>query len=159
LGVRTHDLRVTRPEPGVDATVWTMEDGAIGFLLGDPVGRSSVPRTGELTVVLQLPDDLDRISGRIRVHGSARRGFVRAKPLHLSATQFLSFETDRPDGPAGLKQESDPGRTSIGVRPAVRLCVAVDTERYSRFAVPEAARAQQRFVQLLSAARRRAGLD
>ncbi|MEU6644569.1 hypothetical protein ABZ863_18720 [Saccharomonospora sp. NPDC046836] len=41
----------------------------------------------------------------------------------------------------------------------VRLCVATDIERYSRFLNPEAARAQERFVALLRAARAHAGID
>lgn len=159
-GVRAHDLRVTAPEAGADTAVWTTEDGVIGCLLGDPLGRSPAPRTGELAVIVRLPDELDRISGRIRLHGTVRRGLVRAKPLHLSATQALGFETEPLDRPASARPAQAPVRSMpVGVQPAVRLCVAVDTEQYSRFAVPEAARAQQRFVRLLATARRRAGID
>ncbi len=43
-------------------------------------------------------------------------------------------------------------------RPAVRLCLAADIERYSRFTNVEAARAQARFLEVLGQAQRHAGL-
>jgi hypothetical protein len=42
--------------------------------------------------------------------------------------------------------------------PAVRLCLAADIERYSRFTSVEAARAQERFIEVLRCARAHAGL-
>jgi cytochrome P450 len=48
-----------------------------------------------------------------------------------------------------------PGRTQ---HPAVRLCHAADIQRYSRFTNPEAARAQERFIEVLRSARAYAGL-
>lgn len=43
--------------------------------------------------------------------------------------------------------------------PAVRLCFAADIARFSRFAAPEAALAQERFVHIMAEARGRAGID
>ncbi len=54
-----------------------------------------------------------------------------------------------PPGPAGGRLE----------RVAVRLCIATDIEKYSRFNDVTALRAQDRLVGLLAAARRRAGVD
>lgn len=44
-------------------------------------------------------------------------------------------------------------------RPAVRLCLAADVERYSRFNNLQAVRTQERFVETLRRARRHAGLN
>lgn len=44
-------------------------------------------------------------------------------------------------------------------RPAVRLCLAADVERYSRLRTPAAARTQARLVDVLAHARDHAGID
>lgn len=51
------------------------------------------------------------------------------------------------------------GEPAAATPAGVRLCVAADIEGYSRFLDPEAARAQERFVELLRAARAHAGID
>ncbi|WP_433261776.1 hypothetical protein ACQPZF_27740 [Actinosynnema sp. CS-041913] len=169
--VRAHDLRVELPEPGHATTAWTMRDGTAGWLVGDPLGMSPVPREGWFEVVLDTsavplavsgvsiagpdrPSDQEAsISGLIRVHGTAvRTGVVRTARRHAAGDRPVRFEVAVPGA-------SRPVAARTAPRPAVRLCLAVDTEQYRRFAVPEAARAQRRFVELLDRARRRAGLD
>ncbi|MEV0675521.1 hypothetical protein AB0I60_03255 [Actinosynnema sp. NPDC050436] len=225
---RLHDLRVGPAGAPPHSRVWTTRHGTPGWLVGDPLGWSPVPRQGWFEVDLEPPPATGparapALAGLARVHGSvARTGLVRTGRLHTTGDQPLRFtcplpQADTPpprlaDGLArpgtaapevaalldsapphptaphpttpGLAapHPTAPHPTAPGLAapraaagsvsldpvsgpsagpvssPAVRLCVAVDTERYRRFAVPEAARAQQRFAELLDRARRRAGV-
>lgn len=66
----------------------------------------------------------------------------------------------RDEAPTNLKSNSA-GQPSQEGNPAsaVRLCLAADIERYSRYRAPEAMRAQQRLLDVLARARHRAGID
>jgi hypothetical protein len=70
--------------------------------------------------------------GHMRIEGSAIGDNATVSPRH----------TTRDDG-----------------RPAVRLCLAADVERYSRLRTPAAARAQAWLVDVLAQARAHAGID
>jgi hypothetical protein len=60
----------------------------------------------------------------------------------------------------GLVQSGEPVHShDAATLTGVRLCVAADIESYSRFLDPEAAQAQERFVEVLRAARAHAGID
>lgn len=155
IGVR--DLRAATGGEGVPTSVWTMPDGACGCLVGDPGRTSPIPRSGWFDLVLDVPAARGELSGQLRVHGSASHGRIwQPGPVHAAGERAVRFSAAVPPG---RRVVGAVGRWADSPSPAVRLCVAVDAERYSRFALPEAARAQQRFVHLLAEARKRAGLD
>jgi hypothetical protein len=155
--IQVDDLRVVLPGSPTRADSWTMRDGTFGCAVGDPLGVSPVPLIGSLDVVLTVLEDCERLSGQVRVHGTAMRtGLVRRGRAHVAASRLVRFTIDLPDVPV---RAAPVASTQPEHGAAVRMCLAVDTEHYSRFGVPEAARAQQRFVALLEGARRYAGLD
>jgi len=122
---------------------------------GWTLGRLDGPPLPAEPVVLQAflpmrsaPRELDLT---IRVDMSfARRGFsLGRRPLdHLRMPQPWQFQVVVPAWrPPGTGQ------------PRVRLCLAADIERYSRFANPEAMLAQERLLDVLRRARAHAGVD
>jgi hypothetical protein len=137
-GTRFDELRATIP----GASVWTTRDGTFGCTAGDPLGRTEIDTSGRL--------DADVLPGVVRVHVT---GLGRLRRVHARGAA-VRFALPHPDGWPGPEPKTPDGKR----KPGVRLCLAADTEHYSRFRVPEAARAQQRFVELLAAARRHAGL-
>jgi hypothetical protein len=63
-----------------------------------------------------------------------------------------------PAGPAARGVLGAPAALPNGHDPSVRLCLAVDIERYSRFRTPEAVRAQERLLQVVTRMCRHAGI-
>ncbi|WP_372669602.1 hypothetical protein [Amycolatopsis kentuckyensis] len=130
--------------------------GGCGWLLGDPLGHDPVPAAGEARAVLRAPAELAQVTGFMRVDGTVLTG--RTRRSHGGCPP-VRFEVRPPEGwasPSSLP--TGPARPVSTRPPAVRLCVAVDTESYSRFSTGEAARSQQRLVDVLARARREAGL-
>lgn len=152
--IEAADLRVSVPDPAPVA-VCVLGDGVFGWTLGDPEGSSPIPLTGEGYAELCGPANAEVFTGMARLDVTTlRSGPVGARRKHLRATGSVRFTLSPPEGWTGTRVF--PGKTRSA---AVRLCVAADMQRYSRFGTPEALRAQQRFVAVLARARRHAGID
>jgi hypothetical protein len=128
-----------------------------------------------LTVYAQVnaPPAVTAMSGVIRAEVTLRRrglvAFAVARGRRVRHARDLhprEFALDRSARPAGGPSPARPAasaaetETAPVTRPrgAVRLCMVADVEKFSRFRNPEAVRAQARLVELLSAARRQAGV-
>jgi hypothetical protein len=98
--------------------------------------------------VVEAPDDLETVSGNVRVDASIASGRGRRRVEHAIMRSPVAFALRLPARPVAAPPVS-----------AVRLCFAADIERFSRFRAPEAARVQERFAGVLAAARGRAGID
>jgi hypothetical protein len=163
LRLTFHDRRVSalelRTEP-VESSVSVLRDGSFGWSLGNPHGNEPIPPSCEAYLSLLVPDDVDVLSGTVRVDVTATRmGTIGTVRDHARGGHGVEFALEIPPewrGNRSVRTKIEPPMSAS--KPAVRLCVAADTERYSRFGVPEAARAQERFVDALASARRHAGL-
>ena len=141
----------------------------VGAAAGVFFGHSANPRQPGvrdgrygLRVVLTVPVDLPDLSGTVRVDTTfAHHGWLLRRPRleHAHGDTLVRFTMHLPDErvPAVPVSGADPAHPHDR-RPSVRLCLAADIERFSRFRTPEAARAQERFVGLLAEARRHAGI-
>jgi len=164
LRLTFHDRRVSalelRTEPA-ESSVSVLRDGSFGWSLGNPNGNEPIPSRCEAYLSLLVPEDVDVLSGIVRVDTTVTRmGKIGPVREHARGRHGVEFALDVPPewrGNRPVRAKSEPA-VSVS-KPAVRLCVAADTERYSRFGVPEAARAQERFVGALASARRHAGLS
>lgn len=154
---RVQACEATGESPGLPMAISELPGGC-GWLLGDPLGHTPIPAAGEVRAVLCAPADLTAASGVTRLDVTALSGRGHPRRFH-GGCRPVRFEVPLPDGWA-LAARPAPGRARpVSDRPpAVRLCVAVDTESYSRFSTGEAARSQQRLVDVLARARRHAGL-
>jgi hypothetical protein len=94
--------------------------------------------------VIEAPQDLETVTGTVRVDASIVRGFLRTRMDHAAMRDPVALAV-RPAG--------------VVPAPAVRLCVAADIERSSRFRAPEAAVVQKQFADVMAEARDRAGID
>ncbi|SEF36501.1 hypothetical protein SAMN05421837_110256 [Amycolatopsis pretoriensis] len=141
--------------PGLPMAISELPGGC-GWLLGDPLGDVPIPLGGEARAVLCAPPELTVVSGFVRLDVTVLVGRGRPRRAH-GGSPPVRFEVPPPEGWAldARPAPAEPVRTRS---PAVRLCVAVDTESYSRFSTGEAARSQQRLVDVLARARRHAGL-
>lgn len=92
----------------------------------------------------------------VRVDGSFRRPrfAVRRHLDHARAAEPWTFRLTLPADNAAPEPKQVPS-----VNGTVRLCIAADIEKYSRFHNLEAMRAQERFVELMRLARAHAGID
>jgi hypothetical protein len=127
-----------------------LDEHGFGWFFGDLSGRPG-PRPAPagrgswrivVTAVIKVPDDLPSITGTVRVHASTVRGLLRPRLEHAMAREPLAIELAPPRGPA---------------QASVRLCLAADIERFSRFPGPQATLVQQQFDQVMAQARDRAG--
>ncbi|MEU8193834.1 hypothetical protein AB0C10_08635 [Microbispora amethystogenes] len=143
---------------------------SFGFTLSAEPGRPLTRRSYGLRVLLELPGDVPDLAGSLVVGTTISR--VRRTRSDLLDAALATAETfgeplpapERPQAGAneGARQRTGGAATSVAATSvaAVRLCVATDIEKYSRFTDDEAAlRAQERLVTVLAAARRRAGID
>ncbi|MEU5260485.1 hypothetical protein [Amycolatopsis sp. NPDC021455] len=129
-----------------------------GWLLGDPLGHEPIEPAGEARAVLCAPADLTAVTGFLRLDGTVLAGRGRPRRSHGGCPP-VRFAVGPPEGWSRTASPPvSPPRPVSPRPPAVRLCVAVDTESYSRFSTGEAARTQQRLVAVLARARRQAGL-
>ncbi|HET6289344.1 MAG TPA: hypothetical protein VFG15_21670 [Amycolatopsis sp.] len=141
-------------EPGSPMAVGE-PPGGCGWLLGDPLGDTPIPAAGAVRALLRAPAELTTLSGFVRLDATVLTGRGRPRRAHGGCPP-VRFETPPPEGWAPTVVSSTP--TTGLATPAVRLCVAVDTESYSRFTTSEAARSQQRLLDVLVHAREQAGL-
>ncbi|MFF5263143.1 hypothetical protein ACFY4C_29795 [Actinomadura viridis] len=180
-------LDAARACPGLPERLWrrasaeeTHANGA-GLLFGDVTARAGAegPGAGGYAVhaIVRVPPGLALLTGTLRVDAAVTR---RGRVEHAHGRDPVPFAVPLPAGhPPGRTAAPAPAETvaetgaeaGAGARPAgedagatperdsgVRLCFAADIERFSRFRTPEAARAQRRFVDLLTDARRHAGV-
>ncbi|MEV6866405.1 hypothetical protein AB0M44_36115 [Streptosporangium subroseum] len=136
------------PEP----RVFGAQRADFGFTLTAEPGRPLGRRSYGLRALLELPEGAPDLAGSLLVSTTINR--VRRTWSDVSDAAMATAVTFG---------EPLPGPVRPGVRPisgtAVRLCVATDIEKYSRFTDLAASRAQERLVTVLKAARRRAGVD
>lgn len=150
--IEAADLRLSAPDDG-SAAVSVLGGGVFGWTLGDPEGSAPIALTGEAYALLRGPATADAFPGVARLDVTTLRLGARRK--HRRATGSVRFTLRPPEGWTGtVVSQGKPPRTA-----AVRLCLAADMQRYSRFGTPEALRAQQRFVAVLARARGHAGID
>ncbi|GAA1285385.1 hypothetical protein Psi02_32100 [Planotetraspora silvatica] len=136
------------PEP----RVFGAQRPAFGFTLTADPGRPLARRSYGLRVLLELPGDVPDLAGSLFVSTTisrVRRTWSDVFDAALATAETFSEVLPEVTGPAS--------RPVAGA--AVRLCVATDIEKYSRFTDVAALRAQERLVAVLTAARRRAGID
>ncbi|MBB5851100.1 hypothetical protein ACFQ05_37390 [Amycolatopsis umgeniensis] len=131
--------------------------GGCGWLLGDPLGLTPIPPAGTVRATLCAPADLTTLSGFVRLDATVLTGRGRPRRAH-GGCRPIRFETRPPEGWAPTVAPGAATPATGFATPAVRLCVAVDTESYSRFTTSEAARSQQRLLDALVHARGHAGL-
>lgn len=123
------------------------QSNVFGWVYEDPSGQLLVPRTYAMHALIEVPAELDRLDGELRVHVEVPRedrgvwSYVRASLQNV--VRFAEpLSAPRPRSGA-----------------AVRLCMAADVSAYSRQTNPTAERTQHRLVTALARARRDAGVD
>jgi hypothetical protein len=173
--VRPLDLRVPDAGPA-GGSVAAIADGVVGWLFGDPLGDTPIPAHCVAHAALAVPLDRTELTATLRVDTTVvRRASWPLRPArdHLVAAPPSRFRLALPASRSTPAEESTPAEVSTPAAPStpvarasvarasagVRLCVAADLERFSRFRLPEATRSQQRFVTLLARARAHAGID
>lgn len=140
-------------------SVSVLRGGMFGWLLGDPLGTTTVRNTFTAYARLSAPSGTSPLTVTARVDATVvRAGGMRRRPqrLHARCAIPVEFAVTLPDGgppPAAPARPSDQRAGSV------RLCMAADIQRFHRFLAPEARRAQERFVATLADARRYAGID
>ncbi|MGW3996091.1 hypothetical protein ACWEF6_21590 [Amycolatopsis sp. NPDC004772] len=152
--VRIHALSGVTAEPVTDMVVSDLPQGC-GWLVGDPVGVTTAPRTGEVRATLWVPQDHAELAGVNRFDSTILRPAWHRRRLHagIDPVQFAVAL------PAGWARHPPPPPHPVSHRkPAVRLCMAADTVAYGRLTTSEAARTQERLVGVLAEARRAAGI-
>ncbi|WP_410674061.1 hypothetical protein [Amycolatopsis sp. cmx-4-68] len=150
--VRVHRIS-GKTDSAFDVVVSEFERGC-GWLIGDPLGAAPVSGSVEVRATLWVPLDRAELTGTRRLDVTLLRSAWRRR-VH-GGIRDLPFALPLPDGSARLPLA--PPRPVSARRPAVRLCMAADTESYGRFTSSEAARSQERLVQVLAQARRHAGI-
>ncbi|WP_182875445.1 hypothetical protein [Microbispora sp. H10670] len=140
------------PEP----RVFGARRPSFGFILSAEPGRPLARRSYGLRVLLELPGDVPDLAGSLVVGTTISR--VRRTRSDLLEAALATAETFGEPLPTPERPQAEARQKTGGA--VVRLCVATDIEKYSRFTDDEAAlRAQERLVTVLAAARRRAGID
>ncbi len=108
-------------------------------------------------VVVEIPDDVAELSILARAEASIAARPTAFRCEHIRAERPTKFTIGMPNGRPNKPSAATP-RVQVP-QSTVRLCLAADIEGFSRFHNPEAARAQQRFLDVLVRARRHADLD
>lgn len=172
LRVRFADSRVCATEirvedaPAGRTSVSVPNPGVVGWLVGNPMGAEPIPDHIVAHVIAEVPLDIATLGGTMYVDTtSTTQSLAGTRRRHACSPAGKSFTlTPPPDWAA----ESRPVRVQSPTKgtaadrlqpPAVRLCFAVDIERFGRFTTAEGVRAQRRFAELLATARAHAGLD
>ncbi|WP_290054900.1 hypothetical protein [Amycolatopsis solani] len=152
--VRVRELSGVTTGPATEMAVSELPQGC-GWLVGDPLGVAAAAQAGETKVKLWVPRDLAELTGVNRLDSTILRPAWSRRRLH-AGTSPVPFSVALPPGWA---QRPLPQPQPVSSRrPAVRLCMAADTEHYGRFTTGEAARSQERLVEVLAKARRNAGI-
>ncbi|MEV5408927.1 hypothetical protein AB0K60_08820 [Thermopolyspora sp. NPDC052614] len=144
-------LRNTPDDP--EPRVFGAQYPSFGFTLTAASGRPLTRRSYALRVLLELPADVPDLAGSLLIGTTISH--VRRIRTDLFDASMATAETFSEPLPGPVRSLARPTAGPA----AVRLCVATDIEKYSRFTDAAAMRAQQRLVDLLAAARRRAGID
>ncbi|HEV2639913.1 MAG TPA: hypothetical protein VGX23_32570 [Actinocrinis sp.] len=171
LRVRTLDAygTVTNAREGVSVLISGLGTPGVGWYAQ---GQDSETGSWELAVrvSLALPEDVRELVGTLMAEAPvirtglppARRAHARmstleefAVPIPLPARRQAPAHLNTPNTDNGLAAQPTLAQPASS---SVRLCVAVDIERYSRFRTPEAVRAQERLVEILARACRHAGI-
>jgi hypothetical protein len=152
--VRVRELSGVAAEPVTAMVVSELPQGC-SWLVGDPLGETPVPRTGEVRATLWVPRDQGELTGLSRLDSTILRPAWHRRRLH-GGIHPMPFSLLLPAGWA--QRPLPPPRPVSSRKPAVRLCMAADTESYGRFTTSEAARTQERLVEVLARARRNAGI-
>lgn len=152
--IRVRELSGLTTGPATEMVVSELPQGC-GWLAGDPLGVATAPRAGEVRAKLWVPRDLAELTGVNRFDCTILRPAWGRRRLHAGSSP-VPFSIALPPGWA-LRPPPPPQPVSSR-RPAVRLCMAADTESYGRFTTGEAARSQERLVEVLATARRNAGI-
>lgn len=131
-------------------TVSGVQSGHLRWVFADPRGRGAVPSQLALHALLELPAGLRTLRGRIRVRAVVARGGWRETAALVETMRPVTFAE-----PLGSSASAgEPAPTA-----AVRLCLAADVVGYSAQGNGLAGQTQQRLVDILAAARRRAGVS
>jgi hypothetical protein len=149
----------------VPTSVSVLRGGMYGWTLGDPLGSTPIPREFTARTLLSLPRSgpaITALTVTARLDATLlgpSRWWRPAHRSHACCRRPAEFVVPLPDD--GTNQPDDGWTAASPVRAGgtVRLCLAADIERFSRFHTPEAIRAQQRFVDVLAQARRYAEID
>jgi hypothetical protein len=159
-------LRLDFADPAVAAvelrgdavtSVCVLRGGMFGWLLGDPLGTVPVPPAFTAHALLSVPPGTPDLAVAARVDATLLRPGAwrrRSRRCHARSRTSAEFTVPLPNAGPSVPAPAPAHRAG-----AVRLCLAADIQRFSRFLAPEAMRAQQRFVEVLAEARRYAGID
>jgi class 3 adenylate cyclase len=109
-------------------------------------------------LIVRIPKESPTINESSGVGGGHWLIVVRSSGDILPPSVLALTDLSRHDDAVRLPPDSMRNAPTTTNRPAVRLCLAADVERYSRFNDAEAWRAQARFIEALSDARAHAGL-
>jgi class 3 adenylate cyclase len=130
------------------------------------MGAEPIPGQVVAHVIAEVPLDVATLGGTMYVDTtSTTQTLAGMRRRHACSPSGKSFTvTPPPDWTAASRpvRVVSPSKGTATDRlqpPAVRLCFAVDIERFSRFTTAEGVRAQHRFAELLATARAHAGLD
>lgn len=142
----------------VTTAVSGLGESAFSWYLGDFEHARLPDEPLVVHAVVPAPRHEREVELTVRVDGSFRRPRfpVRRHLCHARAAEPWTFRLTLP------ADHTAPAPKQVSPAPAngtVRLCIAADIEKYSRFHNLEAMRAQERFVELMRLARAHAGLD
>ncbi|GIE35179.1 hypothetical protein Ait01nite_082240 [Actinoplanes italicus] len=126
------------------AWVTGVQSATFGWAYDDPAGELLVPRNFGMHAVLEVPAGTTEVTGLISVQAEVSGGRGRQVGEVGEAVAFTE--------PVAPEQRPEPGGATV------RLCMAADVAGYSRRRNDETERIQERLVELLSRARRVAGI-
>ncbi|MBE1470528.1 hypothetical protein [Kibdelosporangium phytohabitans] len=147
----------TSADPAVVVAVSEVP-GGYGWLLGDPLGDAPLPQSGEAHAVVHAPIETVSVTGELRMDVTTLGQGWRVERRHAVTARPVRFTLTPPGEWTSTLVRPAADKAVTGRAPAVRLCMAADTEAYSRLSVGESARAQSRLVNVLTYARAYAGL-
>lgn len=149
----------------VPTSVSVLGQGRYGWLLGDPLGTSPIPQEFTAHTLLSVPGSgraVTALTVTARLDVTLLRAGRWWRPPHRShacCSCPAEFVVPLPDTGSDVPGNAREPAIPVHRGGSVRLCLAADIERFSRFRTPEAARAQQRFVEVLAEVRRYAEID
>lgn len=149
----------------VSTSVSVLGQGMYGWLLGDPLGSAPIPPEFTAYTLLSVPESgraVAALTMTARLDATLLRAGRWWRPPHRShacCRRPAEFVVPLPDSGSLVAGDTWAPAAPVHRGGSVRLCLAADIERFSRFHTPEAARAQRRFVDALAEARRYAEID
>lgn len=152
-------------QDGHTTSISMLYPGGLGWLIGDPARNDRIADRCVVYALVQVPLRIRELRGAMRVDTTVTVPAPAAqRRVHASSDLPGLFTLSLPgEWSSTYADVTDPHPAEVTPqhlpRPAVRLCVAADVERFSRFSLPEAGRAQRRFIDAMAAARANAYLD